>query len=71
MARKQRKPVMRNSKARRADLSPEVEHAVLEVPQETAALEEPAQAIDDQGGDSASDCKVHWFLRLSAWIAGV
>jgi hypothetical protein len=70
MARK-RKAVMRNQKARRADLAPEVETATLEVPAETAVLEEPAQALDDQDEDSANDCKVHWFWRMSAWIAGV
>lgn len=70
MARK-RKAVMRNQKARRADLAPEVESAMLEVPAETAALEETAQALDDQGEDSAADCKVHWFWRMSAWVAGV
>lgn len=71
MARKQRKAVLRNQKARRADLAPVVETAMLEVPAETAALEVPALALDDQDKDSANDCKVHWFWRMSAWIAGV
>ena len=70
MARK-RKAVMRNQKARRADLAPEVETAIIEDAAETSALEETALALDDQDKDSAIDCKVHWFWRMSAWIAGV
>jgi hypothetical protein len=71
MARKQQKAVMRNRKARRADLAPKVETAALEAQPETAALEVPAQAAGEQLEDSASDCKVHWVWRLGAWIARV
>jgi hypothetical protein len=70
MARK-RKAVLRNQKARGADLAPEVETAMLEEPAETAALEVPALDLDEPAEDSANDCKVHWFWRMSAWIAGV
>jgi len=70
MARK-RKAEMRNRKARRADLAPEVETAALEVPAETAALDVPAQAADEPAEESSTDCKVHWVWRVGAWIAGV
>ncbi len=70
MARKQRKAVMQNRKSRRADLAPEVETAVLEEPAETAVIEETPVAADDQVEEAATDCKVHWLCRVSAWFSG-
>jgi hypothetical protein len=72
MAKKSRKAVPSRRNCRQAVCVPDACTAAVDQVVETAAVEQLHEPADEPPADeSPSDCKVHWFLRLSAWIAGV
>jgi hypothetical protein len=72
MAKKSRKAVPSIRNCRQAVCVPDVCTAAVDQVMETAAVEQLHEPAGESAADQQpSDCKIHWFLRLSAWIAGV